>query len=261
MLALVAIVCSTVAPAPFASAAAAQTATPGLTLSGMSGTLTRGGQFGGSITITRLTNRAGTLVADGVVSGSTIPTGGLEGPRLPSPESTAPQTATSVPIAVYPSTPTFDPASTSTLTPEAPPTFEPTFALTSTASVTPTLTTAPVTVADAVTAAALADPGAQATAVMQSFREIPLTLTDPDGGACDTLSVDLDPVFVDQPGAQLDLAPATLDLGTLPRANRPVGNLLCAVANLIEASPAGSQAALLNELLPVVNRALVGTAR
>lgn len=177
--------------------ASAQTAVPGLPLANVTGTLARGGQFAGSVTITRLTARAGELVADGLVSGATI---AVDLPPSPTPDDvfTAPDGASSF---------------------------------------------------------------ASSTAVTQSFREIPLTLVDPDAGACDLLTVDLGAVFLDQTGVQLDLAPTTLDLATLPRANRPLGNLLCAVASLVEASPSSGQAALLNELLPVVNRALASGQR
>jgi hypothetical protein len=97
--------------------------------------------------------------------------------------------------------------------------------------------------------------------VAQSFRDIPLTLTAPYSGVCTTLSLDLGTVFLEQLGVQLELAPVTLDLETAPRANRALGNLLCAVANLSETAPAGTQSGLLNELLPVVNRALASSQR
>jgi hypothetical protein len=188
---------------PFVPIAVAQTTTPGLTLSNVSGTLARGGQFSGSVTITRLTNQAGSLVADGTISGSTLPGGA-------------------------------------------------TLLVNSAPSPTPDDIFAPASAQSAL---------ASSMPVAQSFREIPLTLTTPYGGVCTALYLDLGTVFLDQLGVQLDLAQATLDLETMPRANRPLGNLLCAVANLIESSPAGSQAGLLNELLPVVNRALISSQR
>jgi hypothetical protein len=192
VLALATTLIGTLAATPLTHPASAQTAGSGLSLPNVTGTLARGDQFSGSVTITRLTTRAGELVADGAVTGTT----------------------TSV-------SPAPSPTPDDIFTVQAPPSGS-----------------------------------ASATAVMQTFREIPLTLLDPDGGACDALNVDLSTIFLDQTGVQLDLAPTTLDLATLPRANRPLGNLLCAVASLAEPSPGGSQAALLNELLPVVNRAL-----
>ena len=197
VLALVATLIGTFAATLSSRPASAQTAGPGLSLANVTGWLARGGQFSGSVTVTRLTARAGELVADGAVNGTTYPVN-----LAPSP---TPEGVFTVPGAV----------STS----------------------------------------------ASSMAVMQSFREIPLTLADPDGGACDALTVDLGTIFLDQTGVQLDPAPTTLDMATLPRTNRPLGNLFCAVANLVQTSPDGTQAALLNELLPVVNRALSSSQR
>lgn len=228
----------------------------GLSLTNVSGTLARGGQFTGDVTLTRLTNRAGQLVADGTLNGTTIPSGSQ--PAILAPTSTA--TGQVIPASestpVSTATPTSQPTSTSepSATPIPPPTVAPTL------TALPT-STAPASDTGSFSAAALAAPAAQSSAVMQSFREIPLTIVDSDGGACDALSIDLSTIFLDQTGVQLDLAPTTLDLATLPRANRPLGNLLCAVSSLVEVSPGGSQAALLNELLPVVNRALSSSQR
>jgi len=195
---LVASLLGIVAAAPMAHPVAAQTTTgPGLTLPNVSGTLARGGPFSGSVIITRLTARAGQLVADGTVSGTTYPLSVAPGPATDD-SSTTPGSSSGT---------------------------------------------------------------ATSTAVMQSFREIPLTIADPNGGACDTLSVDLGTIFLDQTGVQLDLTAATLDVASLPRANRPLGNLLCTVASLVEAAPGGGQTATLNELLPVVNRVLASSQR
>jgi len=116
-------------------------------------------------------------------------------------------------------------------------------------------TTEPVPTASDVTTTALS------TSIGQGFRDIPVTIVDPDMGTCDYLHVDLGTIFLDQLGVQLDLAPAMIDLQALPRANRPVGNLLCTVASLMEVTPGTRQAATLNELLPVVNRTLATAAR
>ena len=214
--------------------ASAQTTSPGLLLSNVTGTLVRGGQFTGDVTLTRLTNRAGTLVADGTVSGTTSSSGSQAAPLAPS---ATPSTQ---------ATPTTEPPSTPTATSTAVPT----------PAATPTSTLAPASETSSFSAAALAAPDAQVSTVTQSFREIPLTLADPDGGACNALSVDLSTIFLDQVGVQLDLASTTLDLATVPRANRRL--VICSVPwpALVEASPSSGQAALLNELLPVVNRAL-----
>lgn len=256
-LALVAIIGGIIVFAPVPHPARAQSiASPGLALANVSGTLARGGQFTGDVTITRLTNRAGQLVVDGTLTGTTMPSGSQPALMGPTNAATSQPTSTSELTPVSAAAPTSQPT----------PATEPTSTSTTAPTVLPTSTavptsTAPSSDAGAFSAAALAVPSEQSTAVMQSFREIPLTIADPDGAACDTLSIDLGTVFLDQTGVQLDPAPTTLDLSTVPRANRPLGNLLCAVASLVEVSPGGSQAALLNELLPVVNRALSGTPR
>ena len=246
-LALVAIIGGIIVFAPVPHPARAQSiASPGLALANVSGTLARGGQFTGDVTITRLTNRAGQLVVDGTLTGTTMPSGSQPALMGPTNAATSQPTSTSELTPVSAAAPTSQPT----------PTTEPTSTSTAAPTVAPTSSDA-----GAFSAAALAVPSEQSTAVMQSFREIPLTIADPDGAACDTLSIDLGTVFLDQTGVQLDPAPTTLDLSTVPRVNRPLGNLLCAVASLVEVSPGGSQAALLNELLPVVNRALSGTPR
>jgi hypothetical protein len=75
------------------------------------------------------------------------------------------------------------------------------------------------------------------------------------------LNVDLGTIFLDQTGVQLDPSPTALDIQFLPRASRPLGNLLCTVASIVEVTPSGGQVGLLNELLPVVNRALANGQR
>ena len=54
---------------PQTQIAGAQSQTSGLTVPAVSGNLARGGQFSGTLSITRLTNRAGQLVADGLIAG------------------------------------------------------------------------------------------------------------------------------------------------------------------------------------------------
>ena len=249
---------------PLAQSVAAQAQAPGLTLPAVSGSLARGGQFSGSLTITRLTNRAGQLVADGVIVGTVAAENGA--PSTPTPAVVnAPASggtifaSTSTPFATtepYSVTAT----STATATPAA---ATPTPTATVELGAIVTSTTSP---GDEFPRVSLPDERLnQATtpsaAVSQSFREIPLTLADPDMGACDYLQLDLGVVFVDQLGVQLDLAPATIDLAALPRANRPLGGLLCTVASLLDLGPGSTQAAMLNELLPVVNRALSTASR
>ena len=247
----------------------AQTSAPGLTLPAVSGSLVRGGQFNGALTITRLTNRAGQLVADGMIVGnvaiesqsstSLTPVYASTSTPAPTPSGGTIFAATSTPAPgteIVVATATHIMAATFTATPTA--------TITATAEYQATVATVSAAT-DQIPRAALSDDllgqVPVATPVSQSFREIPLTLVDPDLGACDVLQFDVGAIFVDQLGVQLDLAPATLDLASLPRASRPLGGLHCTVASLLDLGPGSTQAALLNELLPTVNRALSNSTR
>ena len=167
--------------------------------------------------------------------------------------------------------PPVTPATTSTLVPTAafsaatqatPTASAATATSTHTAGLLPVTTTTPTGEDQLQRTPLIADAAQQqSTAINQIFREIPLTLTDPDLGACDSLILDLGVVFVDQLGVQLDLAPATIDLSSMPKANRPLGGLLCTVASLLDLGPSSAQAATVNELLPIVNRALTTAVR
>ena len=260
---------------PLAQTVGAQSQTPGLTLPAVTGTLARGGQFSGTLTITRLTNRAGQLVADGLVAGN-VTTESV----WATPVSTGvPATGTPIFSATSTPTPTFETAGAiaTPVTPATTSTPVPTSTISAATQVTPTTsavtatptvgpqmaTTTTPTGEDQLQRTPLIGDAAQqqSTAINQIFREIPMTLTDPDMGACDTLSLDLGVVFVDQLGVQLDLAPATIDLSAMPKANRPLGGLLCTVASLLDLGPSSTQATTLNEVLPIINRALTTAVR
>ncbi|MGE3269363.1 MAG: hypothetical protein AB7P40_11485 [Chloroflexota bacterium] len=234
---------------PLADTVQAQATPPGLVIAPVSGTLALGGQFTGQVTITRLSYRAGQLSADGLILGTmtaaTAPAGEFEPDSSASATAMIEATGASLPPAdslTLTHTPT--PSATLTATPDGLP------AANQDAAVTP----APDT--EFRRAHLLGAPAAQPVSVTQAFRDVPLTVMDPNMGVCDVLHLDLGPVFVDQAGVLLDLAPASLDMATLPRANRPVGNMLCAVSSLLEGAPSTGQTATLNELLPVINRAL-----
>jgi hypothetical protein len=260
---------------PLTPSVVAQAPTPGVTMPDATGALARGGQFTGSLTITRLTNRAGQLVADGLVTGNVTSEAVATTPTPASISSTSGNNlvyaSTSTPTAtiVNATAETFASTSTPTVAVTVTPTTTATIATTSTAAAAPLnsvsaaspLTGIPVPDAQ-LPRAELTDTSVyQATTISQAFREIPLGLVDPDMGSCDVLLADLGTVFIDQLGMQLDLAPAVLDLATLPRANRPLGGLLCTVASLLDLGPGSTQAATVNELLPIVNRSLSTAAR
>ncbi len=67
---------------------------------------------------------------------------------------------------------------------------------------------------------------------------------------CDILTLDLGPLHLDLLGLVIDLAPVNLDITAVPGAGNLLGNLLCAIAGLLDRSgPATGIAALLNRLL------------
>ncbi|MFW5469099.1 ABC transporter substrate-binding protein [Knoellia sp. CPCC 206435] len=68
---------------------------------------------------------------------------------------------------------------------------------------------------------------------------------------CTILTLDLGPLFLDLLGLQVDLAPINLDITAVPGPGNLLGNLLCAVAGLLDGpgGALGGLAALLNRLL------------
>jgi len=69
-------------------------------------------------------------------------------------------------------------------------------------------------------------------------------------GGCSILNLDLGPLHLNVLGLVVDLAPVHLDITAVPGAGNLLGNLLCAVAGLLDHnSPAGGLAGLLNRLL------------
>jgi len=71
------------------------------------------------------------------------------------------------------------------------------------------------------------------------------------GGSCSILNLDLGPLHLDLLGLVIDLAPVHLDITAVPGAGNLLGNLLCAVAGLLDGpgNPLGGIVALLNRLL------------
>ena len=68
---------------------------------------------------------------------------------------------------------------------------------------------------------------------------------------CSILNLDLGPLNLDLLGLVVDLAPVSLDITAVPGAGKLLGNLLCAVAGLLDGpgGALGGIAALLNRLL------------
>lgn len=97
--------------------------------------------------------------------------------------------------------------------------------------------------------------GGVVTNITQTFTDVALGLLDPDGAKCDILFLDLGPIFLDVLGLQVDLSQIVLDIDAVPGAGNLLGNLLCAVAGLLDGpNPLGNA---LNNLLGIIN-GLVG---
>lgn len=74
------------------------------------------------------------------------------------------------------------------------------------------------------------------------------SLAAPNG--CSILTLDLGPLHLDLLGLVIDLAPVNLDVTAVPGAGNLLGNLLCAVAGLLDRNgPLTGISALLNRLL------------
>lgn len=89
--------------------------------------------------------------------------------------------------------------------------------------------------------------------VLGTFTGILADLFDPDGGKCDILFLDLGPIFLDVLGLEVDLSAIQLDVNAVPGPGNLLGNLLCAVAGLLDNG--GPLDGLLN-LLNQINRLL-----
>ncbi|MDF2093662.1 hypothetical protein P0Y31_15020 [Knoellia sp. 3-2P3] len=87
----------------------------------------------------------------------------------------------------------------------------------------------------------MADGGTTFTAPIQSLDA---------NGTCDILNLDLGPLDLNLLGLQIDLAPVVLDITTAQGAGNLLGNLVCAVAGLLDGNGALTGiSALLNRLL------------
>jgi hypothetical protein len=71
------------------------------------------------------------------------------------------------------------------------------------------------------------------------------------GASCDILTLDIGAIFLDLLGLQVDIAPISVDITAVPGAGNLLGNLLCAVAGLLDGpSPL---AGLIDRLLGLIN--------
>ena len=82
---------------------------------------------------------------------------------------------------------------------------------------------------------------------------IPVTV---DPSACTILHLDLGPIFLNLLGLQLTTNEIVIDLSAVPGQGNLLGNLLCAVANLLNQNPLNLGA--INNLLQQINAILAG---
>lgn len=78
----------------------------------------------------------------------------------------------------------------------------------------------------------------------------------PTAAACDVLSLDLGPLALDVLGLQVDLSRVVLDVVAQPGAGNLLGNLLCAVAGLLDGG--GGLGGLLDGVVDLLNGLLGG---
>ena len=75
---------------------------------------------------------------------------------------------------------------------------------------------------------------------------------------CDILNLDLGPLDLNLLGLQIDLAPVVLDIVAQPGAGALLGNLLCAVAGLLDGVGGGGLGGLLDGVIDALNGLLGG---
>ena len=80
--------------------------------------------------------------------------------------------------------------------------------------------------------------------VVGSVTDLPFTttadLTNPDGGKCDILQLNLGPIDLDLLGLVVNLSAIDLNVDAVPGAGNLLGNLLCAVAGLLDGPGLGN---------------------
>jgi hypothetical protein len=72
------------------------------------------------------------------------------------------------------------------------------------------------------------------TRITQTFSGVVLDLTNPTPGTCRILHLDLGPIHLDLLGLNVDLSEVVLDITAVAGPGNLLGNLLCAVAGLLD---------------------------
>lgn len=88
------------------------------------------------------------------------------------------------------------------------------------------------------------------TEITQTFTNVVADLLSGGEQRCDILFLDIGPIFLDLLGLQVDLSQITLDVDAVPGSGNLLGNLLCAVAGLLDNNgPVDGLLRLVNRLL------------
>lgn len=90
--------------------------------------------------------------------------------------------------------------------------------------------------------------------VTQAFEDVVVTLNS--SRRCQILFLDIGPIFLDLLGLQVDLSQITLDITAVAGAGNLLGNLLCALAGLLDQFPLNLTA--IDQLLAQINAILAG---
>lgn len=99
------------------------------------------------------------------------------------------------------------------------------------------------------------DAAGVATEIVGQAFTTTLDLLNPGGGKCDILQLDLGPLDLDLLGLVVNLSAISLNVDAVPGAGNLLGNLLCAVAGLLDGGGLGNA---LNNLLARINDLLSG---
>jgi hypothetical protein len=98
--------------------------------------------------------------------------------------------------------------------------------------------------------------------VTQEFENIPIDLTQTGPGiqqvvpACGILFLNLGPIDLDLLGLTVDLSEVILDISAVPGPGNLLGNLLCAVAGLLDGFELNLIESILQALLNAINQLL-----
>jgi hypothetical protein len=97
--------------------------------------------------------------------------------------------------------------------------------------------------------------GATVTQIAQTFANVPVSLLQ-QGRTCQILHLDLGPLHLDLLGLNVDLSRVVLDITAVAGPGNLLGNLLCALAGLLDQSPLDLLG--IDALLAQINAILAG---